>query len=134
MAHAYNTLAADGDRLSGTMAADAGGPVGIIEVYDGGDDAAASATEGDPVPDETGASGENKTDREAGDRSRGVADDGQVDPARTVVTVGHRAAARRPATPTVGQDRDHRRQRRRLVLRRDAEDHRLRLGRASPTR
>ena len=40
MAHAYNTLAAGGQRLSGTMAADAGGPVGIIDVYDGGDDCA----------------------------------------------------------------------------------------------
>ena len=30
MAHAYNTLAADGKRLSGTMAASSGGPVGII--------------------------------------------------------------------------------------------------------
>lgn len=51
MAHAYNSIAADGKRLSGTMAASAGGPVGIIEVLDG---------EGDPVPDQTGASGENK--------------------------------------------------------------------------
>ena len=31
--------------------------------------------------------------------------------------------------PDLGQDRDHRRQRRRLVLRRDPEDHRLHLGR-----
>ena len=35
MAHAYNTLAADGRRLSGTMAASSGGPVGILEVTDG---------------------------------------------------------------------------------------------------
>ena len=31
MAHAYNTLAAGGRRLSGTMASSAGGPVGIVE-------------------------------------------------------------------------------------------------------
>ena len=64
MAHAYNTLAAGGNRLSGTMAADDGGPVGIIDVYDGGDDCSGSDEcyqQGDPVPDETGASGVNKT-------------------------------------------------------------------------
>ncbi len=55
MTHAYNTLAADGRRLSGTMAANAGGPVGIVKVTDGED-----YNQGDPVPDETGASGENK--------------------------------------------------------------------------
>ena len=38
MAHAYSTLAADGRRLSGTMAASSGGPVGILKVTDGGDD------------------------------------------------------------------------------------------------
>ena len=37
MAHAYNTLQEDGRRVSGTMAADSGGPVGILDVYDGGD-------------------------------------------------------------------------------------------------
>jgi penicillin-binding protein 1A len=62
MAHAYNTLAADGRRLSGTMAANAGGPVGILDVYDGdGCDAPPDCyQDGDPVPDETGASGVNE--------------------------------------------------------------------------
>jgi penicillin-binding protein 1A len=55
MAHAYSTLAADGRRLSGTMAASSGGPVGVLKVTDGED-----ATEGDLVPDQTGASGENE--------------------------------------------------------------------------
>ncbi len=59
MAHAYSTIAADGQRLSGTMAANAGGPVGIIEVLDGEE-----YGEGDPVADQTGASGENKLDAE----------------------------------------------------------------------
>ena len=55
MAHAYNTLAADGRRLSGTMAANSGGPVAILKVTDG-----ENPTEGDLVPDQTGASGENE--------------------------------------------------------------------------
>ncbi len=55
MTHAYSTIAADGARLSGTMAANAGGPVGIIEVLDG-----EQYGDGDPVADQTGASGENK--------------------------------------------------------------------------
>ncbi len=55
MAHAYNTLAADGRRLSGTMASSSGGPVGIVKVTDGED-----SGQGELVPDETGASGENK--------------------------------------------------------------------------
>jgi penicillin-binding protein 1A len=55
MAHAYNTLAANGRRLSGTMASSSGGPVGIVKVTDGD-----GFNDGDPVPDETGANGENK--------------------------------------------------------------------------
>jgi penicillin-binding protein 1A len=58
MAHAYNTIAADGRRLSGTMAASSGGPVGILKVTDGGE--AGDPTDGDLVPDQTGASGENE--------------------------------------------------------------------------
>ena len=62
MAHAYNTLAADGQRLSGTMASSSGGPVGILDVYDGGDGLHGRRCyqEGDPVPDQTGASGVNE--------------------------------------------------------------------------
>jgi penicillin-binding protein 1A len=56
MAHAYNTLAADGARLSGTMAADPGGPVGIYDVRDG-----ETYEDGGLVPDETGADGKNET-------------------------------------------------------------------------
>ena len=58
MAHAYNTLAAGGQRISGTMAANSGGPVGIIDVTDGGDCDCYQG--GAPVPDETGANGVNK--------------------------------------------------------------------------
>ncbi len=52
MAHAFSTIAADGQRLSGTMAASSGGPVGIYDVRN---------DSGDPVPDQTGASGKNET-------------------------------------------------------------------------
>jgi penicillin-binding protein 1A len=55
MAHAYNTIAADGQRLSGTMASSSGGPLGIVEVTD-----APPGEDGDPVADTTGASGENE--------------------------------------------------------------------------
>ena len=55
MAHAYNSIAADGQRISGTLAADAGGPVGIQEVTDG-----EGFKEGEPVEDQSGASGVNK--------------------------------------------------------------------------
>ena len=34
MAHAFSTLADDGDRVSGTLAADKGGPVPILEIKD----------------------------------------------------------------------------------------------------
>lgn len=54
MTHAYLTLEEDGDRISGTMASSAGGPVGIVEVTD---------DEGEPVPDRTGASGVNESVR-----------------------------------------------------------------------
>ena len=55
MAHAYNSIAADGQRISGTLAADAGGPVGIQGVTDGD-----GFKEGEPVEDQSGASGVNK--------------------------------------------------------------------------
>jgi penicillin-binding protein 1A len=64
MAHAYNTLQEDGNRVSGTMAANSGGPVGILDVYDGGDCVDDGGTtcyqDGKPVPDQTGASGVNE--------------------------------------------------------------------------
>ncbi len=64
MAHAYNTLAAGGQRISGSMASSAGGPLGILDVYDGGDCIDEGGTDcyqqGDPVPDGTGANGVNK--------------------------------------------------------------------------
>jgi penicillin-binding protein 1A len=51
MAHAYETLATGGLRISGTMAASSGGPVGIDRVED---------EDGEVVEDNTGASGDNK--------------------------------------------------------------------------
>jgi penicillin-binding protein 1A len=64
MAHAYNTLAADGKRLSGTMSAGEDGPVGIYDVREAcceDDDNEYDPGEGELVPDQTGASGENET-------------------------------------------------------------------------
>jgi penicillin-binding protein 1A len=51
MAHAYETVAEDGNRISGTMASSPGGPVGIIKVTN---------QDGDDVEDKTGASGVNE--------------------------------------------------------------------------
>ena len=59
MAHAYNTIEEDGDRVSGTMAASKDGPVAIAGVYDGDPE-----TDGEPVEDKTGASGVNESIRE----------------------------------------------------------------------
>ncbi len=56
MAHAYNTLAADGQRLSGTMAAGSGGPVAINKV----EDEPTRVPTATWSPDTTGASGENE--------------------------------------------------------------------------
>ena len=78
MAHAYNTLADDGDRLSGTMAASPGGPVGIYEVRDGGDND--EFGQGDLVPDEAGASGKNET------TSKQVLDPGVAQTAKDVLS------------------------------------------------
>ena len=51
MAHAYDTLAQDGQSTSGTMAAQSGGPVGILKVTD---------SDGHLVEADNGASGVNE--------------------------------------------------------------------------
>ena len=96
MAHAYNTLAADGKRLSGTMASNSGGPVGILDVMDGGDCETDCYQEGDPVADQTGASGVNKlVAKQVVDPT--VAHDGQGR-ALDRGHLGYRATSRRPGT------------------------------------
>jgi penicillin-binding protein 1A len=55
MAHAYETLAHNGQRVSGTLAASPGGPVAIDSVTD---------EDGNPVETNGGESGENKTETE----------------------------------------------------------------------
>ena len=64
MAHAYNTLAADGMRLSGTMAASSGGPLGIVKVEKCEDEdftgPITECSDRELVEDNTGASGENE--------------------------------------------------------------------------
>ena len=60
MAHAYETIEEDGDRVTGTMAAAKDGPVGIVRVEKDEDD------DGDPelAEDRFGNSGENESVRE----------------------------------------------------------------------
>jgi penicillin-binding protein 1A len=60
MAHAYETIATGGKRVSGTMAAGSGEPVGIIEVRDRGDDGIPGNNDGELVKDNDGNSGQNK--------------------------------------------------------------------------
>lgn len=59
MAHAYNTIEEDGNRVSGTMASSKGGPVAIAGVYD-----APPSDGGEPVEDKNGESGENESVRD----------------------------------------------------------------------
>ena len=102
MTHAYNTLASGGRRLSGTMASSAGGPVGIVKVTDG-----ERFNDGDPVPDETGASGENKlVDKQVIDPA--VADETRSILA-TVVTsgTGRRAQSGEPTWGKTGTTDDN---------------------------
>ena len=58
MAHAYETLAEEGERVSGTMGSSPNGPVGILEVREG--EEGTDPKTGDPVEDKTGASGINE--------------------------------------------------------------------------
>jgi penicillin-binding protein 1A len=84
MAHAYNTLQNDGSRVSGTMAAGSGGPVAILDVYDGGDcsdeERSDCYQQGDPVADQTGANGVNKV------VSKQVVDPGVAQTAKSVLS------------------------------------------------
>jgi penicillin-binding protein 1A len=62
MAHAYNTLEEDGDRITGTLGSSRKGPVGLYEVRE--DDPEAGVFEGDPVDDKDGNPGINKSIRD----------------------------------------------------------------------
>ncbi len=108
MAHAYNTLAAGGQRLSGSMASSAGGPVGILDVMDGGDDCEDECyQQGDPVPDETGASGVNKV------IAKPVVDPAVADEARSILSTvvsngtGHLAQTSDPTWGKTGTTDDN---------------------------
>ena len=122
MAHAYSTLAADGKRLSGTMAAGAGGPVGIFEVTDG-----EGFAQGSPVRDQTGASGRNEV------VAKQVIDPGVAatvkDVLGTVVSsgTGRNAATGEPTWGKTGTTDDNGDA---WFCGGDGGDHRLRLGRA----
>jgi penicillin-binding protein 1A len=60
MAHSYETIATGGKRISGTMAAGSGDPVGIIEVRDRGEDEVPGNGDGELVKTNDGESGQNK--------------------------------------------------------------------------
>jgi penicillin-binding protein 1A len=62
MAHAYNTLEEDGNRITGTLGSSRKGPVGIQEVRE--DDEDANVLEGEPVTDKDGNEGINESIRE----------------------------------------------------------------------
>jgi penicillin-binding protein 1A len=109
MAHAYNTLAAGGQRLSGTMASSSGGPVGILDVMDGDGcaDPPDCYQQGDPVPDETGASGVNET------VAHQVLDPGVADEAKSILSTvvssgtGHLAQTGDPTWGKTGTTDDN---------------------------
>lgn len=94
MAHAYNTIEEDGDRITGTMAASKDGPVGILEVLDGPDEDA------DPVEDKAGVSGVNEAIRE-----QVIAPETADTAATTLATVVTSGTGRRALTgePTWGK-------------------------------
>ena len=62
MAHAYNTLEEDGDRITGTLGSSRKGPVGIAEVREDDDDP--NTIEGEPVEDKDGNEGINESIRD----------------------------------------------------------------------
>jgi penicillin-binding protein 1A len=62
MAHAYNTLEEDGDRITGTLGSSRKGPVGIAEVRE--DDEDPNTIEGEPVEDKDGNEGINESIRD----------------------------------------------------------------------
>jgi penicillin-binding protein 1A len=62
MAHAYNTLEEDGDRITGTLGSSGKGPVGLLEVRENDD--GASTIEGEPVEDKDGNDGVNESIRD----------------------------------------------------------------------
>jgi len=108
MTHAYNTIAADGQRLSGTMAADSGGPLGIVKVEACEDeDGTFPACERDLVADATGGNGENKT------VAKQVLDPGVAEEARSVLSTvvssgtGQNAATGEPSWGKTGTTDDN---------------------------
>ncbi|HLM30286.1 MAG TPA: transglycosylase domain-containing protein [Solirubrobacterales bacterium] len=84
-AHAYNTVEEDGRRISGSMGAGPGRPVGVLDVTDGGDCVENGGTdcyqEGDPVPDQTGSNGVNRV------IAKPVLDPGVAQTAKSILTM-----------------------------------------------
>ncbi len=102
MAHAYNTLANDGYRISGTLATSSNGPLAIQKVTEDEDDDGA-VDEGEPTVETTdGDSGENKT------QSEEVIDPAVASEAKTLLTsvvtsgTGENAATTEPTWGKTG--------------------------------
>jgi penicillin-binding protein 1A len=107
MAHAYETIATDGKRISGTMASDSGSPVGIIEVRDRGEDEVPGNHDGELVKDDGGNSGQNKV------IAKQVIDPGVAAEAKTLLTsvvtsgTGENAATGEPTWGKTGTTDDN---------------------------
>jgi penicillin-binding protein 1A len=107
MAHAYNTLAQDGYRTSGTLAASSGGPLAIQKVTEDEDDDGIVDDGEDTVETTDGNSGENKTETEE------VLDPGVAAEAKTLLTsvvtsgTGENAATEEPTWGKTGTTDDN---------------------------
>ena len=122
MAHAFQTLAHDGQRVSGTMATSDGAPIGIQKVSD-----EPPGVDGNLVETNDGEEGQDRVETEQV-VSPDVAATRPVDP-RDGGLPGNRHPCRDRRLHRVGQDRHDREQRRRLVRRRHPGRHDRRLGR-----
>ena len=118
MAHAYQTLQHNGQIVSGTMADSSNGPVAIQKVQD---------SERQPGRDQQRRPRAGQGRDQAGGVARGRRDRQGDPPHRGHVRNREQRLYRRPER--MGQDRDDREQRRRLVRRRHQGRHRGRLGR-----
>ncbi len=121
MSHAYLTLARDGERVSGTLASAGDGPLAISQVKD--------SAEGDPVETNDGKDGQNEIQTE-----RVLAEETATTEKSVLETVRLRRhrRPRRLRRLRLGQDRHHREQRRRLVLRGHARTSPPASGSATP--
>ncbi|MGH2950596.1 MAG: transglycosylase domain-containing protein, partial [Solirubrobacterales bacterium] len=107
MAHAYNTLAQDGYRTSGSLAASAGGPLAIQKVTEDEDDDGVVDEGEDTVETTDGDAGENRTETDE------VLDPAVAAEAKTLLTsvvtsgTGENAATEEPTWGKTGTTDDN---------------------------